>query len=470
MLNLIGYALIQPFQELWSTGYADAELFTNHQDPWLQVIIGKAKWHLKLSQDGRCLTVRKGNQYGHFFDGYGCDVDWAKLGQSCQDSGIDTLSYPGSVGRVAAGLISDISPVSGKRLPEPVLQLAHQAAKGSRMEALTMGSVEGYAYDYSSAFPHVALTLPACDTPNQCDWKESTRFQRSAFYGFALIDVTIPEMEAGPLAIRANVKQGEDLHSETMLMFPIGRMKVHVSMPEMLLLNDMGIDYKIIKGVWGFPSRDNQPLRKLMQQLWDLRQFYKDGAKALSVAVIGQLGSAHWDDGDVAVAGQYYQPVMYSHILAQVRCDLYRKGLAATDVLAYCIDGLITSQPMPVDNPGFGAWTLESEGKYFLANDYFKDREGSSGIYRKAVESTPDSVSDDHFQIEMPKYTSLATGIGSREEWSKLGQTEVMAEAIRLGSEHRIMESEPTRALFLSGPIHTKVRNATANRLGTRNS
>jgi hypothetical protein len=462
MLELLGWGIFASFHEAWLTGYYDPRMFDNSTSPWLRI----GEYRLHLSIDGASLTVRRGNEYGHFIDTSNFTGDWSKIRSGLQQLGISEAAYPASPGRVAAGLLSTMATPISTPVPVEVCDTAWQACKGSRMEALSLGTVEGIAYDISSAFPFIAGQLPWA----KCRWVASTQFQPDAYYGFALIDTDIPvDLLAGPIGIRTQPTHLD----ETELRFPVGKIRATVSQPEMALLHDMGIPFTIHRGWWGYPTTDIQPFNNLMQVLWELRQYDKAGAKSLSVACVGQLGSVVDNGNGPYEARSFFNPVYSAHIYSDTRCRIYRKALeiGLENVRAFTIDGIIsvtdTDQlcggvALP---PKFGDWRLESEGTYFLANDYFKDRPGDAGAsddstldrWRGFVESTPDDVDIDRFQTHLETYIGPGMAMQHPEYRRKLGQKILETDTMPLGSQHRHTPKGVTRHDYLTGEIPTSL-------------
>lgn len=441
----VGWGIMGAFteQEVWGSQFTDDQ-------GWLSVPGG---YRIKLSVGLSSLTVRKGNDYGRIIDGYRFNGDWGKVGEGLSIAGINNLPYPVSVGRVAAGLLDKyVGKAICNGIPKEVFQLAWQAGKGSRMEALTLGTFTGFAYDLSSAFPWEASQLPS----SRCEWHPG--YNPDAFYAFAEIEADIPEdLIAGPIGVRTEDIQDSEMH----MMYPVGRIHVTVSQPEMQLLTDMGIAFIVIQGWWA-DGGDFHPFAELMGMLWNLRDYDKAGAKSLSVACVGQLGSVPEKVGDEYVARAFVNPVYYSHIYAATRCRIYRKALEVglENVHAFCIDGIITSTPAKVEsNGGFGAWREESQGTYFLANDYFKDRpEHDDHRWRSTVEATPVDVAPAFFQENRRTYIDLGMAMNDASCEQLLGQYRYGPVKLPLGSSNRVIPSGLTRQDYLKESICTTLK------------
>jgi hypothetical protein len=454
MLELLGWGIFESFHEAWMTGYYDPRMFDNSTSPWLRV----GDYRLHLSMDGASLTVRRGNDYGHFIDTSNFTGDWNKIREGFEAAGVPAAAYPASPGRVAAGLIGSMANPISAPVPVDVCDTAWEACKGSRMEALSLGTIKGVAYDISSAFPFIAGQLPWA----KCRWVTSTQHQADAYYGFALIDADIPiDLLAGPIGIRT---QSTHL-DETELRFPVGKVRATVSQPEMGLLRDMGIPFTIHRGWWGYPTTDIQPFERLMQALWELRGYDKAGAKSLSVACVGQLGSVI-DNGNGPYEGRsFFNPVYSAHIYSDTRCRIYRKALeiGLEHVRAFTIDGIISTIHDNKFCSGatlsakFGDWRLESEGTYFLANDYFKDRPGDGDRWRGFVESTPDDIDIDRFQTCLETYIGPGMAMQYPQYRRKLGQNILETDTMPLGSQHRRTPKGVCRADYLTGEIPTRL-------------
>lgn len=454
MMELLGWGILGAFQEAWITGHYDPHLFDKRTPPWLRI----GDYRIHLSMDGASLTVQRGKDYGHFIDTQSFAGDWSKVRDGLQAMGIESAPYPASQGRVAAGLLNEYAKPLKAGLPQEVTSIAWQACKGSRMEALSLGTIDGVAYDISSAFPFIAKQLPW----SHCRWQQSKEFQPDAYYGFASIQVDIPsDLIAGPLAIRVL-----DTHLNDMeLRFPVGPMRVTVSQPEMRLLSDMGIPFTIRDGWWGYPTSDILPFEELMTILWDLREFDKAGAKTLSVACVGQLGSVIDNGNGPYEARGFWNPVYSAHIYADTRCRVYRKGLEVglANTRAFTIDGLICSGGgsdvlhRTAHASQFGDWRLESEGRYFLANDYFKDRPGEPARWRGFVESTPDDVPQDRFQSQLDTYIGPILAMQHSELRKRLGQKLSETDIMPLGSDHRSVPKGMRRSDYLAGEIPTSL-------------
>ncbi len=458
MLQMLGWGMFSIFQEAWQTGYYDPSIFDRRIPAWLRM----GDYRVYLSMDGNSLTVQKGNKYGHFIDVQGFDGDWMKLGAGLKALGIDRAPYPASRGKVAAHLLQELVRPLKANAPVEAISAAWQACKGSRMEALSFGTIQGVAYDISSAFPFVASKLPW----GQCEWVESKEWRSDAFYGFALVDIDIPtDLRAGPLAVRISDTHQDD----TGLRFPVGKVRVNTSQPEMLLLKEMGIPFTIKSGWWGYPVQDIYPFEELMGMLWELRGYDKAGAKGLSVACVGQLGSVIDDGGPKYQARSFFNPIYFAHIYADTRCRVYRKAMEVglDNVCAFTIDGIITigaglsavpgGSVDPGNNRSFGDWRKESEGAYFIANDYFKDRPDEPPRWREAVENTPQDVAESRFQVVLDNYVSIRAAMERPVLRTKLGSSFEVVEDLPLGSDHRIMPKGLTRKDFLAGMVEARL-------------
>jgi hypothetical protein len=446
---LLGWGIFHAIHEGRITGYYDHHLFTSHEssEPWLKL----GDYLLKLSANGYSLTVRRGNRYGHFIDASGFDGNWDATCQGLKSLGVNSAPYPKSAGTIAAGLLHEFA---GQviHFPEGVLQLAWQACKGSRMEGVALGTYQGVAYDINSAFPWAARDLPIA----KCKWIESLAFHPNAFYGFAYIETNIPYMTAGPLGMRVKSAHCD----ETGIVFPFGKLQLTVSKPEMDLLRYMGIPFKILKAVWGYPLMPVYPFQKLMDILWRLREYDRAGAKHLSVACVGQLGSVI-EDGSYYQGRSFFNPVYFAHIYADTRCCIYRKALelGLENIGAFTIDGLIATggggNAADSLSSDFGGWRKESEGQYCLVNDWFKDRPGEVPRWRESLESTPVNVDQGRFQANIDSYIGINMAMERPDLRDRLGGNLRVTELLPLGSSHRIISQKVTRQDYLDGLIET---------------
>ena len=450
MLQLLGWGIFHAIHEGRMTGHYDRHLFTSHQnsEPWLRL----GDYLLKLSVNGYSLTVRRGNRYGHFIDASGFNGNWESIGDGLQALGINCAPYPKSAGTIAAGLLCEFA-WQATVLPDHVLQMAWQACKGSRMEGIALGTYQGVAYDINSAFPWAARDLPVA----KCQWVESPDFQSGAFYGFACIQTEIPDMVAGPLGMRVKSTHCD----ETGIVFPTGKLQLTVSKPEMDLLRDMSIPFEILKAVWGYRLMPVYPFQKLMDVLWRLREYDKPGAKHLSVACVGQLGSVI-EDGKYYQGRSFFNPVYFAHIYADTRCRIYRKALeiGLENIGAFTIDGLITTggeSAIDFLSSEFGGWRKESEGQYCLVNDWFKDRPGEHPRWRESLESTPNGVGQSRFQAEIDSYVGINLAMERPDLRDRLGGNLKVTEILPLGSSHRTIPQKVTRQDYLDGLIETRL-------------
>lgn len=385
-------------------------------------------FRVSLHLTGTQLTVRHGNRYGRIIDTHRQGIDWNALLQGMQSLNVPEVVVPRSVGAVAMGLIARKG-INAELLPDEVRALAWQAFKGGRMQALQFGDLQGYACDLSSAYPWAARSLLRCDY--DCQWVSSTEYQTDAFYGFADATVEIPSMAAGPLAVRATC--AEVPGSELELDYPTGEaVRCFISKPEINLLRDMGIPFKIHDAWWGLPTSAAQPFKWAMDMLWSLREWDLIGAKALSVACVGQICSTSDGNKSFRVANRLWQPVYASHVYADVRCRIYRKALEVglEHVKAFCIDGIIADVPIKVGKPGFGQWRKESEGSYFIATDFFKDRPGNT-LYRDAVQGNC---------LELPyqEYMGVRSYINGACDFAQIGSEVAKTVRIELGTQKQI--------------------------------
>lgn len=373
------------------------------------------------------VTVRQGNHYGRIIDCH----EWLKAGVNLTNladgfkaHGIKNLPAPYSPGAIAAYLLKRFSvKPSSWMLPDNVLDMAWQACKGSRMEALSLGTFKGYAIDISSAFPSAASQLLLCDRRQFCTWRESTEYDSTANYGFAAIKAHVPkDWITGPLAVRQHKGLPDDTNRDDCLRFPVGDIEATVTKSELDLLTELEIPYEIVYGVWGYCETAVRPFEGLMELLWALRDYDKAGAKILSVACVGQMGSIIDKQ-----ARELWHPVYFAEIYARIRCEIFRKAMeiGLDHVKAFSIDGLITDKVVRTGAPGFGKWRQESKGQFLLLNDYSKDR-GDELEYREQVESTPLDKPENIFALSFPVYVNPRMVADRRYEINQLG-TEVMS-------------------------------------------
>ncbi len=216
--------------------------------------------HFTFQMSGRwaSLIVRQGNKFGHL-----CNIEalcpegdiqeWAKA----MAETFGPIPYPNSAGTVAGNLLR--WPLPAKQYPTLVLSRAWNCCKASRMEALTVGTVQGYAYDYTAAFPSVARMFPEAH-PARCRWVDSPEYHSDAYYGFIRAQVTIPEeIEASPITFRyaAPSRVDDPLH----IAHPTGRMAVWLEKSELELIQELGYPYNILEASWGYPSGNLYPFR-----------------------------------------------------------------------------------------------------------------------------------------------------------------------------------------------------------------
>lgn len=405
---------------------------------------------VKLCAGYRKLSIRRGNQWGHFVDTHGMDWDFEALRQGLKEHGITRLPAPESPGKIAAGLLNLYSRPDCKGLPENVIDLAWQSSKGGRMEALTLGSFDAYELDMNSAYPYAASKLPKCDYGADCRWVESCEYLADAFYAFADLTVDIPQgLRAGPVGVR--FKAEGPLADETNLRFPVGKVRCFLAKPEIDLLTDMGLKFKIHHGIWGYPYSSYQKFSELMKLLWNLRKYDKTSAKSLSVACVGQLGSA-----PEGIARGAWHPVYFAHVYSDIRAKLYRLALniGLDNIHAFTIDGLLSNKPIKSAGPNvFGAWKQSRKGPCLVLNDYFKDRTDHFE-YKTALLSTPDKIPQNLIRVVQQDYVGLEAAL-SLGLLDKLGECIERPKNLPLGSAYRQMPDEITRQDYLRGSIKT---------------
>jgi hypothetical protein len=430
--------------------------FDGHQ--YIRVCKG---YKAKLSLDNQILSIQRGKAHGRMvITDKLSKGDWLRTRDGLVATlGVTKLPYPGSPGRVAGYLLSKYARGYNVRTPLEVNKLAWQSGKGGRMESIKLGTYQAYGDDISSAYPSVARDLPWAE----CNWIHSTKFHGDAFYGFATIIADIPDMIAGPIAVRV-ADSDNPYADDATVCYPVDcQVKCTVSMPELRLLNDMSIPYKIVKGVWGYPMYEYFPFRNLMNSLYEGRKYDKDGFKALSVAVVGQMCSVVNMD-TYYEARRYYSPVYISHIYAETRCKVYRRALQVglENVAGFTIDGLVTMvKPIP-EKPGFGNWRLENDlGEFFGATCVLHDRPGGDYQWRESVMTTPEEVQQGKFNVTIHEKVSLASALGDRNLREYLGKDQVKILEFPLGSSHRALPAGVTRQDFLNGVVDTH-----ANKLG----
>jgi hypothetical protein len=406
------------------------------------------------------VTIRNGNHYGRIIDCH----EWLKAGVNLSNladgfkaHGFRNLPAPYSSGHIAAYLMH--GKTSCVMMPDRVLDLAWQACKGSRMEALSLGTCNGYAYDISSAFPYAASELLMCDRDLFCEWSESDHYQADADYGFARIKTHIPtDWATGPLAVRQKTGIKDDSFGDDCLRFPVGDVEAIVTKAELDLLLELAIPFQVVNGVWGYCKTSVRPFCGLMELLWELRNYDNAGAKMLSVACVGQLGSAIDIDKKSVQARGFWNPVYFAEIYARTRCEIFRKAfkLGLEHVKAFTIDGLITDKSMKTGDFGFGKWREESKGRFLILNDYSKDR-GNGTEYREQVESTSVDKPESVFTTSFPVYVNPRSVSDRKYEMAQLG-TEVMTSVdLPLGSSvGRKMPRSVKRADYLTQEIPTK--------------
>jgi len=334
------------------------------------------------------------------------------------------------------------------------------------MEALVLGTVKGYAYDYTAAFPSIARNLPEAH-PARCEWVDSPDYLADAYYGFILAEVTVPQgVIASPVTYRyASTERTDDpLH----VAHPAGSMTVWLEKSELDLIVEMGYWVKILEASWGYPSGTVYPFRSFVDRMWNIREsvpLLNQTSKVLANAALGLMGAVHYDaewlsfqEGQIQSSATW-NPVYDAAKMAQMRTKVFRLGLEAglENVIAFTIDGLITTKRLKSDKERKpGALRLESEGEYFLANDFLKDRPGDGGRWREAVEASGKGLRFQAMITRCPSVQSLRAG----GKFDDLGLELEELVDLGLGAHQRQIPAYVNALDFLQGPIRSDTIDA----------
>lgn len=419
------------------------------------------------------ITVRRGNRWGHL-----CNLSrlatresGGAFFQALADADIHSIAYPKTTGSIAQSILANHAdfpdlkrPPEAGGFPYAILQAAHNADKGGRMEARQLGTFESvWCYDYTSAYAGVMATLPDCD-PFNCRWVQGKDYQPSAFYGFARCKVGVPDHDLSPLCFRSPGAP-EDYILEG-LRFPYGEGEVWLAKPELDLLIEYGCKVEILEGAWGFPAITALPFAGLVRRLYSGREDPKasPGIKILLTAMVGKLSSysVHTDSvfgATTTNVSPAFNPVYASHIRSKVRANLARQAYAFGVDCLVCltIDGLVTTREIPGITPErrLGELRLDGHGPMTILTDYIKDRPGETH-WRDNAELTAMGSS---FSRPFTFYGRLGlfnTEMSLSQAHSALGLPMDMRPEFQVGSTVRT-SAVATASDYLSGVVGTKV-------------
>jgi hypothetical protein len=240
-------------------------------------------------------------------------------------------------------------------------------------------------------------------------------------------------------------------------------MGVWLEKSELELIQELGYPCKILEASWGYPTGNVFPFRHFIDRMWDIREanpLLNQTSKVLANAALGLLGSVQYSNNWLSFSEVSFQPaatwnpVYDATKMARMRSQIFRLGLEVglENVVAFTIDGLITTKRMTPDKERKpGALRLESEGEYFLANDFLKDRPGDGGRWRDAVEETGEEL---RFKARIPRRASIQSlRVGGK--FDNLGEEGIELIDLGLGAHQRRLPEYVNAMDFLQGPVRS---------------
>ena len=185
-----------------------------------------------------------------------------------------------------------------------------------------------FDYDISGCFPNIAKNLIDL---RHCKWGESDEYEAGAYYGYCHGVVTIYDwVKCSPILYAS--KDG-------LLISPVGTWEAWLNKAQIDFIREWGIgEFRIIDGVWAFPTKITYPLRLVMERLLRYKEHEDDVvrtlAKGQSVGIYGYMLAEYKDR-----FGPYWNPVWGDEISTggglEVAEWLYSHGIGPGDNEGY---------------------------------------------------------------------------------------------------------------------------------------
>jgi len=239
-----------------------------------------------------------------------------------------------------------------------VLEAACNAYNGGKFEVVVRGKGYFYEYDINSAYPYEIANLVDI---SQVKIKRTTKYQKSATYGFLYVDIDIADYIHHPVACKR----------KTVNIYPVGHIRKWITKQEYdYLAKCEGVTLKILRGIWLFPRYKRRPYLKLINNLYKVKNEAKQkGDKELYHFTKILLNSLYGKfvqlipHGDEIEATTCWNPVYGAIITANVRIRITEVQQKYPSVVAVHTDSVISKEPLPLPcSDKLGDWTLSVHG------------------------------------------------------------------------------------------------------------
>jgi len=327
-------------------------------------------------------------------------------------------------------------------IPQEVAELSYSCLQGNWLESYKLGSFPMvYDYDIRGAYGFELCNI--LDT-RRGEWIQDNCIPDGAIYGFA----------NGTLKTDSPFSQFLYGNGE-MRYTPTGTREATVTKQELDFIRDYSLgSFECHDGWWWIPTGPlYNPFKGVVTYLWNLR---KD-ADPLTDKIIKRIISGIWGycsqtkgSGDNLSFGDYFNPVVASIVETNCRLKVARTVLdndLFPDLINVCVDGLVTTKPIPVGNGEMGSWRLTHQGKGLSVSSGIVGIEGKGGdedfsiSYDKLYEMFTANPEAQEYTMEKYSPCTLAKAMNEKD-LSRLGVLELITRKIIVEADVKRVYSE----------------------------
>jgi len=240
---------------------------------------------------------------------------------------------------------------------KPLLQASMDAYNGGKFEVTTKGLGYFYEYDINSAYPYEIANLI------DISWarvEQSSKYQKSALYGFLYVEGKLPAFIHSPVAVKYN----------SVNVYPVGYLKKWITLSEYDYLIAKGADLTILDAFWLKCEHREQPYRKEILRMAALKDRFKREGKLLDYHTVKILMNSLYGkmiqltpEGEGWKASTCWNPIYGAVITANVRIRVSEMQALHAAVWAVHTDSVISTEPIPMRASGtLGAFAPTVEG------------------------------------------------------------------------------------------------------------
>lgn len=249
------------------------------------------------------------------------------------------------------------------KIYQNLLKYACDAYQGGKFEIQKRGNFYGYEYDITSAYPyHISNLIDISDA----EVLYSSKYQKNAVYGFIRVYVDNSNFKNMPCGIKYGMLR----------VYPAGKYFLTITKQEYDYLLKINVPVEIISGYWLFVKTKKYPYRKVIKNLFEIKNDYKgkdlmlyNTSKIVMNSFYGKCAQCIEQPDKKIHLGSGWNPIYASVITAKTRiqvCEM--QNFLQGNCFAVHTDSIITDKPLPqnIVPGGIGNFEYVTEGESIL--------------------------------------------------------------------------------------------------------